>query len=102
MSTFYLLPSRPQLGEQFAQYLSSLFPGLNWPQAAWADLGETLAALAAQQPDVFVVHREELPNNEDAEAALSAGFGAAAGDEVVEVHPEQTGGRLVVRRWQLD
>ena len=102
MSTFYLLPSRPQLGEQFAEYLSTLFPGLNWPQTAWAELGETLAGLAAQQPDVFVVHREELPSNEDAEAALSAGFGAAPGDEVVEVHSEQEGGRSVIRRWQLD
>ena len=102
MSTFYLLPSRPQLGEQFAHYLSTLFPGLNWPQAAWAELGETLAGLAARQPDVFVVHREELPSNEDAEVALSAGFGAAAGDEVVEVHPDQQGGQLLVRRWQVD
>ncbi|MBI3409474.1 MAG: hypothetical protein HY040_14120 [Planctomycetes bacterium] len=30
MSTFYVMPSRPLLGRLFGDFLSSLFPGLDW------------------------------------------------------------------------
>jgi len=40
MSTFYLLPPRPLLGESFAGYLQTLFPGLTWDRADWSKLAD--------------------------------------------------------------
>ena len=100
MSCFYLLPSRPELGERFASYLKDLFPGLDWPSSAWTDLAENLGAAAGRTPDVFVVYREELPEGEDPTTALTDSFGAEAGDEVVEVLPGKPG-ELRTRRWKL-
>lgn len=96
MSTFYLLPSRPQLGERFASFLNTLFPGLDWSSVRWADLADALGSAAIQDPDVYVVFREELPEGEDPATALTDGFGAVSGDEVVEVKP----GSAPVR-WRL-
>ena len=101
MSRFYLLPSRPLLGERFAGYLKDVFPGLDWPSHGWADLADSLGAVAAGRPDVFVVYREEIPEGEDPATALTDGFGAVAGDEVVEVLPGARAGELSTRRWRL-
>ena len=30
MSTFYLLPPRPVIGDAFAAFLNQFFPGLDW------------------------------------------------------------------------
>ncbi len=61
MSTFYLLPARPQLGRHFGQYLETLFPGLSWPRSVWNDLAEALGSQAHCHPEVYVVYREDLP-----------------------------------------
>lgn len=95
MSTFYLLPSRPELGEGFAGYLSGVFPGLTWSRTTWAPLAEALVEIAARQPDVFIVYRQELPEGDDTSTALGDGFGATAGDEVVEI---QDGS---IQRWRI-
>jgi hypothetical protein len=100
MSTFYLLPPRPYLGERFAGYLRTLFPGLDWTSATWPRLAESLCT-AAQQPDVYVVCREELPAGENPARALVDGFGAQAGDEVVEVRPSGKSGELTAQRWRV-
>lgn len=99
MSTFYLLPSRPQLGEYFAAYLRMWFPGIDWQSRAWPHLAETLGGMAGDQPDVYVIYREDLPEGEEPAQALLDGFGAEAGDEVVEIVPEAE--RLTARRWRL-
>jgi hypothetical protein len=101
VSTFYLLPSRPLLGERFAAYLQNFFPGLDWGSPRWPELADALAAVAAGQPDVYVVYREELPEGEDAAAALADGFGAAAGDEVIEIVPGALPAALTAKRWRL-
>ena len=101
MSTFYLLPSRPSLGERFAGYLKTLFPGLDWGSRDWSDLADTLAAVAGTHPDVYVVYREELPEHQDPATALADGFGAVAGDEVIEVVPGKTSVELASRRWRV-
>ena len=101
MSTFYLLPSRPSLGERFAGYLKTLFPGLDWGSQRWSELADALAAVAGSQPDVYVVYREELPEGEDAATALRDGFGALAGDEVVEIVPGEQTSALTARRWRV-
>ena len=101
MATFYLLPPRPVLGERFAAYLGTLFPGLDWNTARWPELGELLGSAAAGRPDVFVVYREELAPNADLPQALRDGFGAEPGDDVVEVRTGLKPGELVARRWRL-
>jgi hypothetical protein len=96
VSTFYLLPPRPFLGQQFAAFLEGCFPGLHFSAAPRGDLAEQLGATAQQQGDVFVVFREDLPEGTDLRQTLVTDFGAAAGDEVVEV---PTAGPA--RRWEL-
>jgi hypothetical protein len=101
VSTFYLLPSRPALGERFAGYLKTLFPGLDWGSQRWSELADALADVAGKQPDVYVVYREELPEGEDTTSALSDGFGALAGDEVVEILSGEKPSELSTLRWRL-
>ena len=102
MATFYLLPPRHFLGRCFAGYLQTVFPGLQWTSPTWPDLADTLATATAEHEDVYVVYREELPDGEGVERALADGFGAEAGDEVVEVRAGARPGELSVRRWRLD
>jgi hypothetical protein len=101
VATFYLLPPRPFLGEHFADYLQTLFPGLSWDGPTWTELGESLGAAVGQHPDVYVVYREDLPEGEDPARALADGFGAEAGDEVIEVRSGFRPGELTARRWRL-
>jgi hypothetical protein len=101
VSTFYLLPPRPYLGECFARYLQELFPGLTWDRAVWSNLAEGLAAAATYHTDVYVVYREELPDGEDPAHALADGFGAEPGDEVIEMRRAERAGTWAVQRWHI-
>jgi len=78
MATFYVLPPRACLDDAVAAFLGKLLPGL--PAPDWDQLSERVV-----RPDVYLVPRDELPEGEDVSAALAAGFGAEAGDRVVEV-----------------
>ena len=97
MATFYLLPSRLALGQLFGEFLSEVFPGLNWQRAAWPDLAETVGAAGASHPGVYVVFREDLADEHDPEAALARDFGAEPGDEIIEVRCAD----LAIRRRQI-
>jgi hypothetical protein len=101
VSTFYLLPPRPYLGECFAHYLQGLFPGLTWDPDVWPNLAEGLASTATCRRDVFVVYREDLPEEEDLPQALVNGFGAEAGDEIIELRASGRPGAWVVQRWHI-
>jgi hypothetical protein len=101
MSTFYLLPPRPLLGRRFAEFLKTWFPGLDWSGPACAGLAETLGVAAGAHPDVYVVHREDLPEGEEPARALVDGFGAEEGDEVIELLPGGDGAPVTARRWRL-
>ena len=57
MSTFYVLPPRPVLGERFAGYLKTLFPGLDWNQAAWTELADDTDSM----PVLVVRSRQKRP-----------------------------------------
>lgn len=101
MSTFYVLPSRSALGERFAGYLQNLFPGLGWDGRRWPDLADTLATVAGSHSDVFVVYREDFPDGEDFATALTDGFGASAGDEVIEVSTGGESAGVLSHRWRI-
>jgi hypothetical protein len=102
MATFYVFPSRHLLGRHFAEVLGTLFPGLSWPSSAWPDLAEALGTATLSHLGVYVVYREELPDDSGVEEALASACGAEQGDDVIEVHP---GSRLTdasVRRWRIE
>ncbi len=101
MSVFYLMPPRPFLGDRFADFLQTLFPGLAWDSTARASLAELLGD-TAEREDVYVIYREDLPREETAAQALMNGFGAEAGDEVVEVRPGGRPGEITTRRWRVE
>jgi hypothetical protein len=101
VSTFYLLPPRPLLGERFAGFLQSLFPGLDWDCSMRLNLAEALGDAASSHPDVFVVYREDLPEGDPPARALAEGFGAEAGDEVIEVRAGGSPGEMTARRWKV-
>lgn len=102
MSIFYLMPPRPFLGDRFADFLQSLFPGLAWDSAARTNLAETLGDAAAERDGVYVIYRDDLPREESLSQALMDGFGAEMGDEVVEVRPSGRPGEVVTRRWRIE
>jgi hypothetical protein len=101
MCTFYVLPSRPLVGQRFAEFLENVFPGRQWQREQWRDLAEILGIEAIRQSDTYVIYREDVPEGVALSEALLQDFGAAMGDEVVEV---ALGGRLAIltaRRWRL-
>jgi hypothetical protein len=101
VSTFYLLPPRPLLGQRLADYLAHLLPGMKWSAEIGAELAEAVAEAAARQPNVFLVHREDLPEGEDKARALVEGFGAEPGDEVIEVRAGHRPGELASCCWHI-
>jgi hypothetical protein len=102
VSTFYLLPPRPLLGDRVAEFLASILPGLDWDRDLRTNLAEAVAAAAQVHDDVHVVFRDDLPEGELPSIALAHGFGAEAGDEVIEVRPGGISGSLTARRWRID
>ncbi len=101
MATFYVLPPRAFLGEWFAGYLRTCFPGVNWSPERWPELADLLHQAVAGQPDVYLIHREDLPADAELSDALIDGCGVEAGDDVVEIHPASVPGKWVTRRWRL-
>jgi hypothetical protein len=101
VSTFYLLPPRPVLGDRLANFLQALLPGLDWDVATRANLAAAIEAAASIHDDVYIVHREDLPADEHPADALTEAFGAEVGDEVVEVRVGTRAGELTTRRWRI-
>ncbi|MHB1424176.1 MAG: hypothetical protein ACYC3I_13455, partial [Gemmataceae bacterium] len=63
MSIFYLMPPRPFLGDRFADFLQTMFPGLAWDSSTRTSLAELLGG-AAERDGVYVVFRVDLPGEE--------------------------------------
>jgi len=101
MSTFYLLPPRAAVGDRLADSLGALVPGLGLDAAGRSRLAEVVLEALQGRPDVFLVTRDDLPAGEAPERALIDGYGAEAGDEVVEVRPAARPGELASRRWRI-
>ena len=101
MSTFYVLPSRPLLGQVFAEFLGNFFPRLAWPRDEWRDLAETLTAHLLRHTDCFLVYREDLPDGVPLSETLVRDYGAALADEVVEVSLGSRSAGLTTQHWRL-
>jgi hypothetical protein len=87
MSTFYVLPPRPLLDDHIARALAAFFPALPDADRIGRELADRLVDDVTRSDDVFVVHREELPDGEPLAGVLCEAFGAEAGDRVIEVRP---------------
>lgn len=85
MATFYLLPSRPLLGERVARLLEGLLPGWRSSPGGWSALAESLTASLEPAADVHFVFREDLPPGENIAQALQDGFGAEPEDDIIQV-----------------
>jgi hypothetical protein len=99
MATFYLVPARLQLGRQFGDLLSQLFPGLDYPRSMWHDLAEALGAAAQCHDDVYVVYAEDLPEGMPLDLALEEYFGMEPGDEVIVVRPGEGLREVDAHQW---
>jgi hypothetical protein len=83
MATFYVLPPRDCLDQAVSDLFTRLLPELSLPADTWAVVSEQLAA--SWPADVFLVPRDDLPEGEPINDSLASGYGAEAGDRVVEV-----------------
>lgn len=96
MATFYLLPGRNAVSDQLVDTVGLFLPGIDWTVADRMRLGEVLLDTLALRDGVYLIFRDELPRGSAPELALIDGYGAEAGDEVVEVRPG-----LPSRRWRI-
>lgn len=101
MSIYYVLPPRPLLGQHFANYLRTVFPGLEWNLKAQNDLTSALEDSINDHPDTFVVFREDLPAEQSTFDGLVDAFGAELGDEVIEVRAGGHEGEMITNRWHI-
>jgi hypothetical protein len=88
MADFLLLPPRPAVGEEIARLIRPYLPGV---RVTAADCVRFLDALVANDGKAFLVHREELPDEEDVATALRDGFGAGPDDRIVHVLTGRSG-----------
>jgi hypothetical protein len=83
MADFLLLPPRPAIGEEIARLIRPYLPGVRVTAADCLRFLDGLAATSGGK--AFLIHREELPDEEDVSAALRDGFGAEPGDRVIHI-----------------
>jgi hypothetical protein len=76
MSTFYILPPRECLEQAVTSFLDRLIPGLPVPERLCERIFENLG----ENPDAFLVHREELSGLAELSEDLAENFGAEPED----------------------
>jgi hypothetical protein len=83
MADFLLLPPRQVVGEELARMVRQCLPGV---RVTTSDCVRFLEQLVedAERP-TYLVYPEDLPEGEDAEAAIRDGYGAGREDRVVRV-----------------
>jgi len=85
MATFYVLPPRGVLADRWSQFWQSLLPGLPLSPELPDELIRRIESAVGDLPDVFVLYRDDLPEELAVGSALCDAYGAEAGDQVVEV-----------------
>jgi hypothetical protein len=102
MATFYVLPSRHQLGQRFGEFLTALFPGAPYSSWDWPDLADSLASLVEAQGNAYVVHREDLDDRLSVRDSLLRQFGAALDDEIIEIDFGPALNQFLHQRWATE
>jgi hypothetical protein len=102
MATFYVLPSRHQLGQRFGEFLQALFPRTPYTPWDWPDLADALARLVEAQGDAYVVHREDLDETLSVRDSLLRQFGAALDDAIIEVDFGPGLNQFLHQRWATE
>jgi hypothetical protein len=95
MAAFVILPPRELLEYAVHGFVENLFPGQAVPAGTW----ERMLADVVDGPDVYPLHREDLPETDDIAAALVIGFGAEPGDQVVVYSLPRGREAARIRRW---
>lgn len=101
MAVFYVLPPRRLLGECLAKLLRPYVPGVAISQEACADLVDSLVTGSPEVDETYVIYREDLPDDEDVNEILRDGYGAEAGDRIVQVAVGPRPDEPRVKIWQL-
>lgn len=101
MAVFYVLPSRPLLGECLARMLRPYVPGVSVSGEACSDLVESLVAGSPESDASYVIHKEDLPEGGDLNSSLRDGFGAEEGDQIVQVSIGSRDAEPRVEIWKL-
>ena len=99
MATFYVVPSRQQLGQRYGEFLTSLFPDAAFGEWNWADLADAIVGQMERHGDAHVIFREELDEERSIKDSLLSQFGAALEDEIVEVHFGPGLNQFLHQRW---
>ena len=99
MAQFYVLPPRVTVGKQLSRVLQTVLPGLPLAPELCLELLQTIVEGAGEE--VYLVHREDLPDQDWTEA-LRDGFGAEDGDRVVQVTSGPIVDQPTVRTWNLE
>lgn len=87
MATFYVLPPRPVVLDRWLSLQQAMLPGSPLPFSYEFDPIEGMLRSVELTPGLFVLFRDDLPDEEETDTleALRDGFGAEPGDQVVEV-----------------
>ncbi len=99
MATFYVLPSRQQLGQRYGELLNSLFPDAQHESHEWLDLADEIASQIERRGDAHVVYREDLDEERSVKDSLVSQFGAALDDTIIEVHFGPGLNQFLYQRW---
>jgi len=101
MSLFLVLPPRPVFAKVLEHAVGKTLPGVPGVPLASAgpELTEAVTEALSRQPDLYVLFREDLQDDDDVPGSLREGFGAENGDEVIELRlsAEQA---LQARSWR--
>ena len=85
MAVFYILPPRPLFGEYLKRLLQPYLPGLTLDRTSCVELFEAIASASLESNDIFLVHRDDLPDDSSIQSNLIDGYGADPGDKIIQV-----------------
>jgi hypothetical protein len=96
VATFLVVPPRELLEHAMSEFVQRLFPSVPTPMGLTDVLLAHVAAAAGAS--VYVIHREELPDDGPITNVLHEAFGAEPGDEVIEFGPPKSLSAATLRR----
>jgi hypothetical protein len=102
MATFYVLPSRLQVGQRFGEFLHGMFAGAPYSSWDWPDLADSLASLIEAPGDACVVYREDLDDAISVRESLLQQFGAVLSDEIIEIEFGIGLNQFLHQRWATE